>query len=183
MKCRLTEDLSNNNLLNYHQSAYHALLNQRFCMFIITSLKLWASKKLLLLLFLTCLLPLIPLINDHSILLELLLLLGLQSLPLLSHGWNLNCRIAFLCHYSDNCNSSSYQLLYGVPQGSVLGPLLFILYTTPLSTLIARSIDCTASTFRRWYKAILIAVRVLSGVVYLLVILCTYTWTKSEGLR
>jgi hypothetical protein len=34
---------------------------------------------------------------------------------------------------------SVFQALYGVPQGSIRGPSLYILYTTPLSTAIPNS--------------------------------------------
>ena len=76
--------------------------------------------------------------KDHSILLERLSSwFGITSTSL---SWIQSYLLNRSFYVNvENAKSSVFQLLYGVPQGSVLGPLLFILYTTPLSTVISKS--------------------------------------------
>ena len=77
---------------------------------------------------------------DHSILLDRLTdWFGIG-------GGVLEWIVSYLTERSQTINilghfSTALSLLFGVPQGSVLGPLLFILYTTPLSQILLNSKD------------------------------------------
>ena len=88
-----------------------------------------------------CLLLLIPLITHSPILLERLSAwFGINSTAL-------SCIKSYLLNRSFRPYVTIehlvfvHQQIYGVPQGFVLCPLLFILYTTPLSTVQWRSQD------------------------------------------
>jgi hypothetical protein len=75
---------------------------------------------------------------DHSILLShLSSWFGINKTALAWIGSNLSNRSFYVS--INGSNSPVLQFNLGVPQGSVLGPLLFIIYTTPLSTLICDS--------------------------------------------
>jgi len=138
VKLRLVDYLSTNNLLNSFQSAYikhhstettllsdhdhiiKAMSHQQVTC--LTLLDLSASFDTI----------------DHSFLLERLSSwFGISSTALFwIQSYLLNRSFYVNIEYS---KSSVFLLLYRVPQGSVLGPLLFILYTTPLSTVIYNS--------------------------------------------
>ena len=72
---------------------------------------------------------------DHSILLKRLeTTFGVQGTALnWFHSYLKNRTQSVII---DNVLSAPRPLLYGVPQGSVLGPVLFNLYTKPLSKII-----------------------------------------------
>ena len=136
VKSRLTTHLSSNNLLNPHQSAYCKNHSTETALLYIHDhlINAIGSQQISCL----CLLDLSAAFDtiDHDILLSRL------SSWFGIHGTVLNWFSSYLSSRSFRvkCNnnlSSSHTSCCGVPQGSVLGPLLFIMYTTPLSTLIS----------------------------------------------
>ena len=138
VKTRLTNHLSSNALLNSFQSAYTKFHSTESTLLAVNDhiINAIGQQKVTAL----CLLDLSAAFDtiDHSILIERLSSwFGLNGVVL---SWFQSYLSARSFKVSLNgTESPNFQLFYGVPQGSVLGPLLFTLYTTPLSSLISHS--------------------------------------------
>ena len=128
---QLSDHLASNNLLTPHQSAYRSGHSTETAILrILTDIlnSLDENKiSVLLLLDLSAAFDTV----DHQILLSRLNhTFGIRETALNWFRSYLSGRKQF------DHRSSESPLKYGVPQGSVLGPVLFILYTTPLSDVI-----------------------------------------------
>ena len=138
VKNRLTLHLANNNLLNAFQSAYTKHHSTESTLLAVHDhiIKSMSQQQVTAL----CLLDLSAAFDtiDHSILLHRL------SSWFGFDGTVISWLASYLSSRSfvvtiNSTSSAQSPLCQGVPQGSVLGPLLFILYTTPLSSLISDS--------------------------------------------
>src|SRR5664279_3817804 len=134
--------LSSNSLLNSVQSAYTKFHSTESTLLTVHDriINAMSHQKVTAL----CLLDFSAAFDtiDHYILLERLSSwFGLNGTVLTWIKSYLTSRSFKVC--LNGVDSSLFQLIYGVPQGSVLGPLLFTLYTTPLSSIISQiSISC-----------------------------------------
>ncbi|KAL8610879.1 hypothetical protein ACOMHN_056734 [Nucella lapillus] len=133
---QLSTHLSSNQLFNPYQSAYrHGHSTETALLKVVSDLLLSLDEGKVSVLALLDLSAAFDTI-DHLILLSHLEhVFGVSDTALNWFRSYLSGRTQ--CVSIQNCQSSPASLAYGVPQGSVLGPVLFVLYTAPLTDLIS----------------------------------------------
>ena len=132
---QINEHISKNSLLELNQSAYRKLHNTETALLkIFNDLLMSADDKKVSILVLLDLSAAFDTL-DHSILLDRLnTTFGLSGTVLeWFKSYLINRTQSVII---DDVTSEPRTLLYGVPQGSVLGPICYTLYTTPLGELI-----------------------------------------------
>ena len=138
VKNRLDQHLAQNSLYNLYQSAYTKFRSTETALLSVYDSLIRATAKQQV--SCLCLLDLSAAFDtiDHDILLHRLAVwFGITDTALTwfqSYLLSRSSIVSTLGH-----RSSSFSTSCGVPQGSVLGPILFIMYTTPLSSLISNS--------------------------------------------
>uniref|UniRef100_A0A8C5DKA4 Reverse transcriptase domain-containing protein n=1 Tax=Gouania willdenowi TaxID=441366 RepID=A0A8C5DKA4_GOUWI len=134
---QLCEFLQNNSLFEDFQSGFRAQHSTETALVKVTNDLLWASDEgrlsVLVLLDLSAAFDTI----DHYILLERLeKLLGITGTALNWFKSYLSDRYQFV--HVNNRSSVYTKVSYGVPQGSVLGPILFCIYMIPLGNVMRK---------------------------------------------
>ena len=133
---QITSHLNKYDLFEKHQSAYRKCHNTETALVKITNdLLLAADDKNVSILALLDLSAAFDTL-DHSILLKRLKSFGFNDLVLEWFSSYLSDRSQ--CVKINNLFSNDVALPFGVPQGSVLGPLLYTLYTIPLGKIIQK---------------------------------------------
>ena len=135
---QLTDHVSRNDLLERNQSAYRQNYSTETALLHITNCLLESTDQgrvsILSLLDLSAAFDTI----DHNILLERLhMTFGISGSAL---QWLRSYILdRFQVVVVNSISSTPQRLDFGVPQGSVLGPLLFVLYTQPVSRIVRQS--------------------------------------------